>query len=212
MALREKTTSEYRVLNINTQNPDKSKIFVSSYPNETVYTVVINGNPNYKWYKAHMIIYSNDLIEMILNATRDYENTVLENINIIIEDYLLSLPEYDNYETSEGISSTTNATPLIKLQVIEAFELDKHYEWKAMWEINNSNTSGDIEVDVTEDGLQVAYKRIEPKDSLNWYRGGACGSIEGTGLVKTITIRYWNSGSGTGSIRRARLEIKSIRE
>jgi len=118
--------------------------------------------------------------------------------------------KYERYEEDDTISSTTASGPTIKVSISHTFETGKIYEYTAMWEQNNSDTSGDSEVQLTIDEVVKLHQRIEPKDALNYHLGGGFGRFVGTGVPISVDIRFWNSGSGTSRIRNVRLKIKEI--
>lgn len=114
--------------------------------------------------------------------------------------------------SSESSSTTTSSTFQQKLRMTTSSLPIGTYRIAWAWEWNINSTSGDAEFQIElNDTTLLGTGRMESQDSLNYHP--YCGFYYATSIsgIQTIDIDYRvNSGGGTVTIRRARLEIWRI--
>jgi len=111
-----------------------------------------------------------------------------------------------NQNSSDGESGTTGDTPVEKVSLAMTSLPSGAYiiHWSA--EIQNTDNTGENNGQVQiNDATTIAEWVIEPQDSVNWYPiGGVYYASSLSGNVD-VDMDFWNTGSGTANIRRARI-------
>lgn len=110
--------------------------------------------------------------------------------------------------SSDTESSTTSSTWQTKLSHTTASLTNgSKYRIGYSFEVRNSDTSGEVLVDVEIDGVDVAEMRYEPQDTDNYIMQSGFYYSDTLSGATTIAIKYSQSGYGTAYIKKARIEI-----
>jgi hypothetical protein len=139
----------------------------------------------------------------------DFINTTIstsgDTVSIEIDETVFGQHFQDS--ESSGESGTTGDTFQDKISITPSGLTSGRYRIGWYCELQETSTSGYVEARMYIDSTERARAVIEPQDVANWYPFGGFAYKDVTGGSMTVQLQWREVGSGTGSIRNARVEI-----
>jgi len=150
----------------------------------------------------------------IKSSTANYETLVVDNNSLTNKKYvddkiIAEAPVYGtqyHYAESNVQSSTTSETFQTKVTLSTSSLPAGNYRLGYSYEAANEDSKDETDCEVVMDGVVVAESRIKGNQNYDYPSLGGFVRLTLSG-IKTATIRYRDTGSGTALIRRARLEL-----